>query len=114
MAKVIYQRFLQLYPDTQFPLAKDVLDTPDEVLRHVGISRPKISYLKDLASHAIAGLPTLEELEVMDDERYQLIDRLVENKLGGWLIIDNDNHRPQNLFSINLSISPHFFVIKQV
>ncbi|HEY9614985.1 DNA-3-methyladenine glycosylase family protein, partial [Allocoleopsis sp.] len=68
VAKVIHARFLQLYPDTQFPSAQDVLKTPDEVLRRVGISRPKISYLKDLARHAIAGLPTLEELEVMDDE----------------------------------------------
>ena len=60
VAKVIHQRFLQLYPDTQFPLAQDVLDTPDEVLRGVGISRPKISYLKDLARHAIA--PTAHSL----------------------------------------------------
>lgn len=47
VAKVIHARFLQLYPDTEFPSAQDVLNTPDEVLRRVGISRPKISYLKD-------------------------------------------------------------------
>ncbi|MEP0879414.1 hypothetical protein NDA00_26900 [Funiculus sociatus GB2-M2] len=64
VAKVIQTRFLQLYPDSQFSLAQDVLDTPDEVLRGVGISRPQISYLKDLARHTLEELPTLEELEV--------------------------------------------------
>ncbi|MFP5274264.1 hypothetical protein [Coleofasciculus sp.] len=43
-----------------FPTAQDVLNTPDEVLRSVGISRPKISYLKDLARHSIDGLPTVD------------------------------------------------------
>jgi DNA-3-methyladenine glycosylase II len=85
VAKVIHERFLQLYPDTQFPSAQDVLDTPDEVLRRVGISRPKISYLKDLARHAIAGLPTLEELEVMDDE--SIIKTLTRVKgIGRWTV----------------------------
>lgn len=64
VAKVIHVRFLQLYPDSQFSLAPDVLDTPDEVLRNVGISRPQISYLKDLAHHTLEELPTLKELEV--------------------------------------------------
>jgi len=85
VAKVIHARFLQLYPDTEFPSAQDVLDTPDEVLRGVGISRPKISYLKDLARHAIAGLPTLEELEVMDDEA--IIKTLTRVKgVGRWTV----------------------------
>jgi DNA-3-methyladenine glycosylase II len=85
VAKVIHERFLQLYPDTKFSLAQDVLDTPDEVLRRVGISRPKISYLKDLARHAIAGLPTLEELEVMDDEA--IIKTLTQVKgIGRWTV----------------------------
>lgn len=85
VAKVIHARFLQLYPDTQFPLAQNVLDTPDEVLRSIGISRPKISYIKDLARHAIDGLPTLEELEVMDDE--SIIKTLTRVKgIGRWTV----------------------------
>jgi DNA-3-methyladenine glycosylase II len=51
----------------------------------VGISRPKISYLKDLAGHAIAELPTLEELEVMDDE--SIIKTLTRVKgIGRWTV----------------------------
>ena len=85
VAKVIHTRFLQLYPDNQFPLAQDVLNTPDEVLRNVGISRPKISYLKDLACHSLNGLPTLEELEVMDDE--SIIKTLTPIKgIGRWTV----------------------------
>ncbi|MDF0554667.1 DNA-3-methyladenine glycosylase [Kamptonema sp. UHCC 0994] len=85
VAKVIHARFLQLYANTQFPLAQDVLDTPDEVLRQVGISRPKISYLKDLARHAIDGLPTIEELEIMDDE--SIIKNLTRVKgIGRWSV----------------------------
>ncbi len=47
----------------------------------VGISRPKISYLKDLARHAIAGLPTIEELEVMDDEAIIAVLSWMEHKV---------------------------------
>lgn len=85
VAKVIHARFLQLYPHTQLPPPQDVLDTPDEVLRHVGISRPKISYIKDLAHHTIKGLPTLEELQVMDDEA--IIKTLTRVKgIGRWTV----------------------------
>ena len=66
-------------------MAQDVLDTPDEVLRRVGISRPKISYLKDLAIHASNGLPTLEELDIMDDEA--IIKPLTRVKgIGRWTV----------------------------
>jgi len=45
VANVIHQRFLQLYPDTEFPLAQDVLNRPDEVLCHVEILRSKVAYI---------------------------------------------------------------------
>lgn len=85
VAKVIHSRFLQLYPDTRFPSAEDILNTPDEVLRGVGISRPKISYLKDLARHVIEGLPSLEELEVLDDEAIIKILTRVKG-IGRWTV----------------------------
>jgi DNA-3-methyladenine glycosylase II len=84
-ASTIHSRFLQLYPDTEFPTAMDVLNTPEEVLRRVGISRPKISYLKDLARHVLEGLPTLEQLAVMDDE--SIIKTLTQVKgIGRWSV----------------------------
>ena len=84
-AAAIYQRFLQLYPDRAFPLATDVLDTPDVMLRSVGISYPKIRYLKDLAQKVLEDLPTLEELEKMDDE--SIIKILTQVKgIGRWTV----------------------------
>jgi DNA-3-methyladenine glycosylase II len=84
-AAAIHYRFLQLYPDTPFPTALDILNTPDEVLRSTGISRPKILYLKDLAQKVLDGLPTLAELEAMDDEA--IIQILTQVKgIGCWTV----------------------------
>lgn len=81
-AGTIHQRFLALYPN-QFPTAQSILNTEDELLRSAGISRPKISYLKDLAAKTLAGLPILKELEEMDDEA--VIKCLTEVKgVGRW------------------------------
>jgi DNA-3-methyladenine glycosylase II len=84
-AATIHRRFLELYPEKPFPSALDILNTPEEVLRNVGISRPKISYLKDLATKVLEGLPTLEELEAMDDE--SIIKTLTQVKgIGRWTV----------------------------
>ena len=83
-ATAIHYRFLQLYPDAT-PSAIDVLNTPDEVLRFVGISRPKILYLKDLAEKVLDGLPSLTLLEAMDDE--VIIEILTQIKgIGRWTV----------------------------
>ena len=84
-AATIHQRFLQLYPEKPFPSALDILNTPEEVLRNVGVSRPKISYLKDLADKVLSGLPTLEELEAMDDESIILTLTQVKG-IGRWTV----------------------------
>lgn len=84
-AATIHSRFLQLYPETPFPSAEAVLNTPEEVLRSVGISRPKIRYLQDLANQVLSGLPTLEQLSAMDDEA--VISTLTQVKgVGRWTV----------------------------
>lgn len=84
-ASAIHRRFLELYADKPFPSAADILQTPDEALRSVGISRPKISYLKDLASHVQNGLPPLEDLALLDDET--IIQTLIPIKgIGRWTV----------------------------
>ncbi|MEA5554132.1 DNA-3-methyladenine glycosylase [Anabaena cylindrica UHCC 0172] len=78
-ATTIHQRFLQLYTVLT---PSDILNTPDVVLREVGISRPKISYLKDLAQR-FDKLPTIDDLLLMDDE--SIIKTLTEVKgIGRW------------------------------
>jgi DNA-3-methyladenine glycosylase II len=82
-AATIHRRFLALY-DT-VPTATELLNTPDDDLRGVGISRPKIAYMKDLAQRVLDGLPTLKELEQMDDD--EIIKTLTAVKgIGCWTV----------------------------
>ena len=84
-AATIHRRFLQLYPDKPIPSAQDILNTPEEVLRGAGVSRPKINYLKDLAQKVSDGLPTLEQLNAMDDE--SILQVLTQVKgIGRWSV----------------------------
>lgn len=83
-AAAIHRRFLALYPQG-LPSAADLLDTPDDDLRSAGISRPKIVYLKDLAQKTLDGLPTIAELETMDDEA--IVQTLLHIKgVGRWTV----------------------------
>jgi DNA-3-methyladenine glycosylase II len=64
------------------PRPEDVLRTSDEALRAAGLSRQKLSYLRDLAQKAQDGLP-LERLARLSDER--VIQALVGVKgIGRW------------------------------
>lgn len=84
-AATIHRRFLQLYPDKPFPTAQDILETPDELLRGAGVSRSKAAYLKDLAQKVLDGLPTLEDLEGMEDAA--IIETLTSVKgIGRWTV----------------------------
>jgi DNA-3-methyladenine glycosylase II len=82
-AKAIHTRFLELYGGT--PTPKAILDTPNEQLRSVGLSRSKILYMKDLAQQTLNGLPTITELEILEDE--EIIQTLTKVKgIGRWTV----------------------------
>src|ERR671932_399935 len=51
-AATIHGRLLGLYGDAA-PTPEQLLGTPDERLRGVGLSRQKLAYLKDLAAHVV-------------------------------------------------------------
>lgn len=79
-AATIHRRFLELYPAS--PTVADILDTPDTRLRSVGLSRAKVIYIRDLAEK-VDGLPTLSDLEGMEDET--IITTLTQVKgIGRW------------------------------
>jgi DNA-3-methyladenine glycosylase II len=85
VAAVIHRRFLALYGESPTLTAADILDTPDDLLRGVGLSRSKVSYLKDLALWVKNGLPPLEELEQWDDEA--IIKTLTQIRgIGRWSV----------------------------
>ncbi len=81
-AATIHGRFRALYRGRS-PSAQRLLDTPDETLRGVGLSRQKIGYIRDLATRVAAReLPVKRLHELPDDE---LIDALVTVKgIGRW------------------------------
>ncbi|NJO40472.1 MAG: DNA-3-methyladenine glycosylase 2 family protein [Cyanobacteria bacterium CRU_2_1] len=84
-AATIHRRFLQLYADKPILTALDILNTSDECLRGAGISRAKALYIKDLAQKVLDGLPTLAELEAMEDEA--IIKTLIQVKgIGRWTV----------------------------
>lgn len=81
-ANTVYQRLLDLYGDGEYS-PENLLATSDEELRQIGLTRPKISYLKDLAQKAIATLPSLDTLHTLDDEA--VIALLTQVKgIGPW------------------------------
>lgn len=84
-AKTIATRFRQLYgnPGGRLPRPEEVSRTPVRKLRAAGLSRQKISYLRDLSRKVSRGDLPLRRLARMGDE--QVIESLIEVKgIGRW------------------------------
>ncbi len=81
-AATILSRFHALYPDNT-PTPDAVLATSDAQLRSVGLSRQKISYLRDLSSKVVSGELPLDHVDQLADD--DLIAHLVQVKgIGRW------------------------------
>lgn len=65
-AATIHGRFLALFDGE--PTPERVLDTPDESLRAVGLSRQKVAYMRDLATHIQDGRLPLDAIALLEDE----------------------------------------------
>lgn len=81
-ADTIFRRLVSICPgETITP--KGVFSTPEPELRAVGLSRQKMSYIKDLAARWIAGEIRPKEFHLLSDE--EVIARLIEVKgIGRW------------------------------
>src|SRR5688572_21155300 len=66
-ADTIFGRFRDLFPD-RGPTPEHVMTLTDDQIRGVGFSRPKVSFIKDLASHVIDGRLDLAGLTRHPDE----------------------------------------------
>lgn len=81
-ASTIHGRFEGLYGGVS-PTPEQLLDTADETLRGVGLSRQKVVYMRDLAEKLASKQVPLENLEAIDDEA--LIKALTAVKgVGRW------------------------------
>jgi DNA-3-methyladenine glycosylase II len=81
-ARTIYGRILERFGGHP-PTPEQILADDPEELRSVGLSRPKIGYLRSLAEHVLAGELELNLLDELPDE--EVIAELVAVKgLGEW------------------------------
>lgn len=84
VAKVIFKRFLELYKGKE-PKPKQVLDTPAETLRSIGLSNAKVGYVLNVAAFCIEHKITDKKLLAMSNE--EVIDLLVQIKgIGQWSV----------------------------
>jgi DNA-3-methyladenine glycosylase II len=98
-AASIYRKFLAVFGDTSCPPPAALLAATDAALRGAGLSRPKIAYLRDLATKILDGTVRLDTLDALDDER--VIETLTQVKgIGRWsaeMFLIFKLHRPDVL-----------------
>lgn len=84
VAAVIKKRFLALY-GTKDPSPQQVLDTPFDVLRGIGLSNAKVNYVKNVAQFQLEKGMDHRQLAKMDNE--EVIAYLTEIKgVGRWTV----------------------------
>ena len=82
-AATIFERFRKLYAPGKFPKPEEIADTPDEKLRGAGLSKQKLSYIKDLSAKTIAGQLDFAAFSKMSDE--EIVTALSQVKgIGRW------------------------------
>lgn len=84
VAAVIFKRFLDLYKGKE-PKPQQVLDTPPETLRAIGLSNAKVSYVRNVAAFCIEHKITDKKLLAMGND--EIIELLVQIKgIGKWSV----------------------------
>ena len=84
-ADTIFKRFVALYAPAKFPKPAQIVATPDETLRSVGLSGQKLSYIKDLAAKVDDGSIHLKRITQMSDD--EIIAELTQVKgIGVWTV----------------------------
>jgi len=82
VAKVLHKRFLNLYGGEE-PTPRQVVDTPFETLRAIGLSNAKTHYVQNVARFAIEQGMDDDKLGKMDND--ELIEYLTQIKgVGRW------------------------------
>lgn len=95
VAKVIFERFLELY-DNKYPKPLNLVNTDIATLRSVGLSNSKANYVKNLAEFAINNDLSVKHIEKLNDG--EIIELLTQIKgIGKWsveMLLMFSLHRP--------------------
>ena len=84
VAKVIHNRFLQLYGGKE-PTPQQILDTPFEKLRGIGLSNAKVNYIKNVAQFELESGMDHKKLQKMSND--EVIEYLTAIKgVGRWTV----------------------------
>ena len=84
VADIIYNRFLALYSNKE-PKPQQIIDTPNETLRGIGLSNAKVSYVKNVAAFCVEHKMTDKKLLAMSNE--DVIELLTQIKgVGKWTV----------------------------
>ncbi len=84
VAKVIWRRLTELFAD-QYPEAKQVLITPDDDFRSIGLSRQKTKYINNVAQFSLDNDISFDYLNKMkDDEIVEYLTQIVG--IGKWTV----------------------------
>jgi DNA-3-methyladenine glycosylase II len=84
-ARTISNRFKALYAPARFPRPDQILATPDDVIRAVGLSNSKVSFIKDLAAKTDCGSLRLRALSRLPDD--EVVEMLTSVKgIGVWTV----------------------------
>jgi DNA-3-methyladenine glycosylase II len=81
-ASTIYGRMLDIF-DGKVPTPEQLIAADPDEIRAAGLSRPKISYLRDLAQHVIDGELEVDKLHKLPDEQVSAELTAVKG-LGQW------------------------------
>ena len=83
VADVIWKRFLALYD--KHPTPEQIVATPHEQLRSIGLSNAKANYVQNVARFAIEQGMEWKQLKAMSDQ--EIIDHLIQIKgVGRWTV----------------------------
>ena len=82
-AATILKRFTALFAGKKFPKPEVVLAMPPAKMRKAGLSKMKVSFLKDLARNVLSGGVNFKKMPHMSDE--EVIEHLTNVKgIGRW------------------------------
>ncbi len=84
VADVIYKRFLAIYGGKE-PCPQQIVDTPFETLRAIGMSNAKTNYVQNVARFAIESGLDPKKLDKMNND--EVIEYLIQIKgVGRWTV----------------------------